>query len=393
VDATVRALRASGGTGPVPVFGRGETFDALGAALVNGTGSAVLDFDSTQLRKTNIHPSGPVLPALFAWAAAHEIDRREFTNAFVLGVEVSCRIANSVFGRSNSGWHVTGVAGGIGAAVAVGKAMKLPLEKLISAIAIAANQACGLRETYGTMCKALTPGRAAQSGLLAATLAAEGFTGPVAPLEGGKGFVRVFTGADADSEMTDGLGDTYEITWNNFKPYPCAIVTHATIDGCIQIRQAHAIDTSAIESVELTVPPVAIDLAGKTEPKTELESKFSLGHCAAVALLHGRVLVDHFAEEAFADPAVKRLGQLTRAKADPALRKTEARVRVTLQNGAAYDAYVEHALGSLEKPMTDADVAAKFRGLCEPTIGAERTSRLLSLCEDLPANMRDLAAA
>ena len=329
IDAMVAGLRAVGTQGDVPLLGRSDRLDAMNAALVNGTGSAVLDFDSTQLKKTNIHPSGPTLPALLAVASHRVVDGETFLNAFVLGVEVSCRIANQVFGTGrNPGWHVTGAAGPIGAAVSVGKVLGLDTDRMVAAIGIAANQTGGLREMYGTMCKALVPGRAAQNGLLAALLAQQHFTGPALPLEGKKGLARLFSGTDMPDAITDGLGHAWEITYNIYKPYPSAIVTHATIHGAAQLATAHGLQPGDVARIELTVAPIALDLAGVREPRTELECKFSLPHCAALGVTYRGARVEHFSATAAGDAALHRLRTATTITTDTGMRKEEARVRL-----------------------------------------------------------------
>ncbi len=392
IEGMVKGLHALGTSGNVPLLGRSETLDAMSAALVNGTGSQVLDFDSTQLKKTNIHPSGPVVPALLALAANRPLDGEAFLNAFVLGVEISCRIANSVFGTGrNPGWHVTGAAGGIGAAVAVGKVLGLDAGQLVAAIGIAANQSGGMREMYGSMCKALVPGRAAANGLLAAMLAQQGFSGPALPLEGKKGLARLYSGADLPESILDGLGTDYEITFNIYKPYPSAIVTHATIDGAAQLAVAHDLQAGDVARLELRVPPIALELAGVRQPVTELQCKFSLPHCAAVGIRRRGARVPDFSEEAAADPALQRLREATTLIPQEGLRKEEAVVTVVTRGGATHACHVEHALGTLARPMTDADIAAKFRDLTVPVMGQERAERLLALCMNLPDDVGDLA--
>ncbi len=379
VAAALEGLAELGTTGPVPVLGRAETLDAAGAALVNGISSAVLDFDSTQLKRTNIHPSGPVLPALLALAALRRIDGEDFLAAYVAGVDVACRIANGVFGRRNPGWHVTGVAGPIGAAVGVARLLRLDLAQTTSAIGIAASQSGGLREMYGTMCKAFIPGRAAQSGLYAALFAKGGMKGPAAPLEGRKGLAKVFADIDDDEGILDNLGTSFEIEYNTFKPYPCAIVAHATID-CARALRRRGVSPGAVARIEISVAPIAIELAGIAEPATGLEAKFSLAHCAASALLHDTVSVRDFSLDAIRNPEVRRLTRLCSRSAVPEYRKEQASLRITLSTGEVLEEHVPHALGSLENPMTDEDLALKFQALVAPVLGQAKAAQLLDRC-------------
>lgn len=377
VESLLKALRALGVGGDVPVLGRSERVDCISAALVNGTSSAVLDFDSTQMKRTNIHPSGPVLPAILAFTHGRNVSGRDVMTAFVLGVEVACRIANGVFGERNPGWHVTGVTGGIGAAAAVAKLLGLDAAKTAAAMGIAANQSAGLREMYGTACKALTPGRAARDGLVSAMLAAEGFSAPERPIEGRKGLSMVFTGSEAPLSLTKDLGGSYEIEFNIFKPYPCAIVTHAVIDGVSRLCAGDGIDAAAIAGIELDVAPISLELAGHADPRTPLQTKFSLTHAAAVAATHRTARVEHFSEELVADEGLAALRRSVQVRPVKGMRKNEARIAIRTADGATHRVHVEHALGSLEHPMSDEDIAAKFLGLTEPVLGGECAKRLL----------------
>jgi 2-methylcitrate dehydratase PrpD len=386
IESALKALKRLGANGTVPILGRSERVDAVNAALLNGTSSAVLDFDSTQMKRTNIHPSGPVLPAILAFAHGRNVSGQDFIAAYVLGVEVACRVANGVFGETNPGWHVTGVTGGIGAAAAVARLLKLDAEQTVAAMAIAANQASGLREMYGTACKALTPGRAARDGLLSAMLAAEGFSAPERPIEGRKGLSMVFTGHEVPPSLTAELGAGYEIELNIFKPYPCAIVTHAVIDGVSRLCTEDDIVPADITGIELEVAPIAAELAGHTEPQTELQSKFSLTHAAAVAATHRVARVEHFSEAAVHDAGFAALRKSVAVKTKTGLRKNEAYVLIRTTDAKTHRVHVEHALGSLEHPMSDGDIAAKFTTLVEPVLGKDGARALLDRALTLAAS-------
>ena len=163
----------------------------LHASLLNGLSSHVHDFDDTT-PKNYIHPTSPVASALFAYASANAVNGTDFMHAFILGFEAESRIGNSVYpAHYDVGWHITGTAGVFGAAVAIGKLLRLTEQQMIWAIGLAATQAAGLREMFGSMAKSLHPGRAAQNGYAAALLAREGFTAGEHSLEGPRGFAAV----------------------------------------------------------------------------------------------------------------------------------------------------------------------------------------------------------
>lgn len=174
VAAALQALNPFVGTGHASVLGRSERTDALHAALFNGISSHVLDFDDTH-PGTLVHPSGPVLSALLALAQYQPISGKDFLDAIVMGIETECRVALVTDkAHYDIGWHVTGTAGGFGAAAACGRALKLNTQQMTWALGIAATQAAGLREMFGSMCKSLHPGKAAQNGLGAAPAGAGG---------------------------------------------------------------------------------------------------------------------------------------------------------------------------------------------------------------------------
>lgn len=265
VDRALAAVQPFCGPPQAAVLGRAERVDILHAALLNGISSHVLDFDDTHARA--IHPSAPVLPALLAYAEWRKISGREFLHAFVLGVEAEERVGLSVFPEHyNVGWHITGTAGVFGAAAAAGKLLGLNEQQMAWALGIAATQSAGLRDMFGSMCKSLHPGRAAQNGLGAALLAAADFTSSEQAIEAPRGFAHVTSTRFDPAVITEGLGQRYEILSNMYKPYACGLVVHAAIDGCIELVREHGIRPDQIEHVELTVSPLVPELTGKRTP-------------------------------------------------------------------------------------------------------------------------------
>jgi 2-methylcitrate dehydratase PrpD len=194
-DAALRrtesALAPFSGPAEATVIGRPGRYDAMTAAYLNALAGNVFDFDDTH-PGTIIHPSAPVAPALFAWAERQPMTGAELMHAFILGVEVECRLGNAVspwhYAR---GWHITATCGVFGAAAAVGRRLGLDAERMLWALGNASAQSSGLVETLGTMAKSTGVGHSARGGLLAALLAEQGVEGPDAPIEGPRGFLRV----------------------------------------------------------------------------------------------------------------------------------------------------------------------------------------------------------
>jgi 2-methylcitrate dehydratase PrpD len=386
-ETVERALAAlSGFSGPpqAGVLGRSERLDILHAALINGISSHVLDFDDTHALA--IHPSAPVLPALLAFAEWRKTSGADLVHAFVLGVEAECRVGLSVFPEHyDVGWHITGTAGVFGAAAATGKLLGLNEQQMTWALGIAATQSAGLREMFGSMCKSLHPGRAAQNGLSAALLAARNFTSSERAIEAPRGFAHVLSTRFDPAVITDGLGERFELSSNMYKPYACGLVVHAAIDGCIQLRNEHGVEPGAIERIDLKVCPIVLELTAKARPQTGLEGKFSVYHAAAAAVIFGAASEPQFSDACVRDPRVIALRERVTATPDDRLRKSEAHVSIRLKDGATLSKHVEHALGMLQRPMSDADLETKFRGLTDGILNNRQNDELIRLCWSIDA--------
>lgn len=380
VDKLIAATLPFSGPEQASILGRADRTDILSASLINGTSSAVLDFDATQAKKTNIHPSGPAAPVCLALAELNPVRGSDFLAAFILGVEIECRIANTVFGEINPGWHVTSVCGGVGAAAAAGRLLGLDEQQLIWAFGIAANQAGGIRENYGTMVKSFAPGTAARAGLQAALMAEQGFVSDDHALEGSKGFATAMTGVSDLNELAENLGQDFEISYNTYKAFACGIVTHASVDGCIRLRNKHNLLPDQIERVSLKVSPNTLLLTGKEKPSTGLEGKFSVYHACAAALIDGAAGEAQFTDACVHNPEIIALRNTVQAEAVEMIGKYEAVVKIALKDGTELEEHVTHALGSLENPMSDDDIAAKYRELVDGILVAEQSEQLLDQC-------------
>jgi 2-methylcitrate dehydratase PrpD len=383
VSRALAALRPFMGPSQATVLGRGERVDVPHAAMLNGISSHTFDFDDTHL-KTVIHPAGPVASAILALAEYRTVSGTDFLHAFALGVEVECRIGNAVYpSHYDVGWHITGTTGVFGAAAATGKLLGLSEQQLVWALGIAATQASGLREMFGSMCKPLHVGLAARNGLTAALLAHESFTSSLVGIEGKRGFANVLATERDYSEITDGLGETWELLENTYKPFACGIVIHPTIDGCAQLRNEYALKARDIASIELKVHPLVLELTGKTNPQVGLEGKFSVYHCAAVAIIDGVAGEAQFSDARVRDPEVVALRDRVRASADGAIHEDAAQIRITLNDRRVFEKRIEHAVGSLARPMSDADLGAKFRALCAPILPDDAVEQVLEACWSL----------
>ncbi|BCJ90440.1 hypothetical protein IZ6_11750 [Terrihabitans soli] len=395
VDRALDGITQFSGPAKATVLGRTERLDVLHAALLNGISSHVLDYDDTHL-KTIIHPAGPVASAALAVAELKNLSGADLLHAMIIGIEVECRIGNSVYPEHyDVGWHITGTTGVFGAAAAVSKLLKLDVQKTVWALSLAATQSSNLREMFGTMTKSFHPGRAAQNGATAAFMAQAGFDSAEAGIEGRRGFAAILSTKQDYGEILDTLGKSWEAELNSYKPFACGIVIHPAIDAGIQIHDEHKIKPEDVETIELLAHPFVLELTGKTEPKTGLESKFSIFHSAAYALARGDGSPTAFTDEAATDPQIVALRKRVKVTTDKSVHEDEVTYTVKTKDGKTIKKYIEHAIGSVHKPLSNEQLNVKFTKQSSLVIGEARTKALLDLAWKIKdvAKASDLAAA
>jgi 2-methylcitrate dehydratase PrpD len=398
VEIADRALGGFSGPGAATLIGRGRKTDALNAALINCLASSIYSFDDTH-EQAVVHPSGPVAAAAFALAEMRPVSGEALLTAFALGVELECRLCKALTvppAKGSMAWSGTGITGGLGAAVAAGSLLGLDMAGMRTAIGIALSQAAGFRAMHGSLCTPLMPAHAAQTGLRAALLAEAGFTSSPAALEGRYGYLSVFSEQPDLDALTGGLGERFEVLRNTYKPYPCGIVIHPIIDGCLELRSAHGLDPAQIAWVAILASPGAMALCNNRAPKDEMQAHVSLHHWVAVCFIRGTARIrDMDTETAVRDPALMAFQDRVEATLDPGRAADSAEVTVTMTDGRRFTSRVEHGIGSTARPMTDAELAVKFAGMAEPVLGEARTRGLMARCWDLVrlADAGDLARA
>ncbi|KAJ5104572.1 hypothetical protein NUU61_001919 [Penicillium alfredii] len=337
--------------------------DAIHAALFNGIASHVHDYDDTHL-DTIIHPTD----------GAHRLSAPGHGR---------CKVGRAVWPEHyDVGWHITSTTGSIGAAVAVSKLLGSSAPQTAHSIGLAATQVTGLREMFGSHTKSFHPGRAAQNGLLAAILSGEGYTSSAQVLEAKRGWANVVSSAQRlDAEVASlAPAGRWEIAQNAFKPFPCGIVVHPVIDGCVWLhgelrRQGLLLSEGEyeIQEVRVTVHPLVLELTGKTAPRNGLEAKFSVYHGGAVGLLLGRAAPAQYEDAVVVDERVVRLRERIHATAGENLRPEECHLAVSVQRSdgstTVIEKHVDHAMGSVERPMADVQLTDKFVDQCIPVLG------------------------
>jgi 2-methylcitrate dehydratase PrpD len=358
VTAALRTLLPFSGAATSAIIGRPERLDAMGAAFVNAISANLLDFDDTHL-DTIIHPAAPVAAPVLALAQARGFSGQAVLTAFILGVEVECRVGNAVSpGHYARGWHITSTCGIFGAAAACAKLLGLSVAQISNAIGISASQSAGIVENLPNAAKNVSVGNAARNGLFSALLAAEGYSASPRAIEGPLGWARAMGDEPDLGRLMGGLGKTWEIAKNTYKPYPAGIVFHAVIDACFNLRAGLNID----DIVSTTVEGSALLLARGDRPvRNERDARVSIHHCAACALLLGAAGVPEFSEATVLRPDIVALRQKVTAALDASLPDGAARVTIQLRSGSVLSETVMEAKGSLAAPLSDRDIEAKVR--------------------------------
>lgn len=353
-------MRESSGKPVASVYGQREKLGVMEAAFVNAIASNLLDYDDTHLR-TVIHPSAPVAPAVFALGEEIGATGAEVLHAFLLGGEVACRIGNAVSpGHYARGWHITASTGVFGAAAAAARLLRLSAEQTADALGIAASQSGSIVENLATAAKNIGVGNAARNGILAARFAARGYRAAPLAIEGPLGWARAMGDEPQLKEITEGLGPRWEIGRNTYKPYAAGIVFHAVIDACLALREK--LGAAVAQIARVTVAGDALLLArGDRVVRNERDTRVSIHHCAAISLALGHADVADFEMAAVQDPPLAALRAKVVAECDASLPRGAARVTIILADGSAHQAYVEHPRGSAENPLSDAELAAKYR--------------------------------
>jgi 2-methylcitrate dehydratase PrpD len=393
VDIAASALAPFSGPPQASLLGRRERFDIMNAAFINGVSSHIFDYDDTHL-KTIIHPAGPVASAILALSEMQPVSGKDFLNALVLGIETECRIGNAVYpNHFDVGWHITGTAGVFGAAAATGKLLGLNEQQMVWALGLAASQPVGLRESFGSMNKSFNPGRAASNGIFAALLAQKNFTSSDAMIEAKRGWANTVSTKQDFVQIIDDLGQRYETALNTYKPFACGIVLHPAIDAAIQLRNENKLAADQIERVELKVHPLVLELTGKKTPREGLEGKFSIYHAVAIALVEGAGGEKQFSDRAVTDPTVVALRSKVIPTITPGVDTAQVDMTILLKDGRTLHRHIEHAIGSLEMPMSDKALETKFADLTGGILPAPAIRQAMDLCwkvESL-ANAADIA--
>lgn len=375
------------GRGSASVIGDEAGFAPPGAALLNGALAHSLDFDDTHARGS-IHPSAPIVPAALAAAEMTGAGGRDVIAGVVAGYEVQIRLSLALVPKDHyvRGFHPTSTCGAFGAAAAAARVFGLSAEQTADAFGICLSQAAGTVQfvANGSWTKLFQVGYAAMNGLIAASLAREGFLGAAESIEGKAGFLHTYAPDPLPEIAIEGLGEVYETLAIAVKPYPCCRYGHAAMDALIGLRAANDIEPGEIDSVEIGLPRTGWNIIGDPEedkhnPKSVVDGQFSMPFLAAVVLRQGGLGWDDFArhlDDAETLALCRRVSCVVDGQVEaefPAKMSGLARVRT---RRGSFEKFVKIAKGEPEDFPTADELRAKFEDLVGPYLSPERIEAL-----------------
>jgi 2-methylcitrate dehydratase PrpD len=371
------------------VIGQGFKSSALNAALANGTAAHAMDFDHSFTLMGQ--PTAPIIPAIFALGESLGANGRQLIEAYVVGYEVAAKLVHSLRESNHDGWHAPSTVGSFGASAACAKLLGLNSSQVEMALGITASMASGIVANFGTMTKPLHVGLGARNGVLAAKLAAGGYTANGKAIESGFGFYQVLhQGTPIHEQPIEELGRSYALLTDGLriKPYPCGGLTHQVIDSVLEFRAKHSLTAEMIEAVDVDVVKHTFDRIVFRVPQTGIQGKFCMPYLVARAVIDGKVSLHAFTDTAVRDPHVLKLAERVQMRLDTNLKKTDpagrpCRVTVRLKNGQVLSREAQHAKGGPEFPMTDEELRGKFTECARQTLSADAAARALDQIERL----------
>jgi len=389
--------------GKATIIGSRQKTSPRFAALVNGISVHADDFDDTQLAAANdrvygllMHPTVPVLPAIFALAEEHSVTGKEWMTAYHVGVEVECKIAEAISPRHyQDGFHSTGTCGPFGSAAACAKLFKFDLSKTLKALGLAASQSGGLRENFGTMTKPFQAGHAAESGLVSAQLVALGWSAAEQILEADRGFFRAAGGSYDPSAIMDRLGKPWTFTSPgvSLKPYPSGSLSHPAMTELARLIAVHDIPAAQVDKVDIGANHNMTTTLLHHHPKSGLEAKFSMEFCLAILLLERKAGLSQFSDRMVQRPDVQRMINRINFYIDPdaesaGFDKMTSLLKIHMNDGSVITGRADFAKGSPTNPMTFEEAATKFRGCAEfaewPKAKTEKIIAFVTALETAP---------
>jgi 2-methylcitrate dehydratase PrpD len=396
-------IEQCGGNGKATVIGTAMKTSPRFAALLNGISIHADDFDDTQLAAAKdrvygllMHPTVPVLPAIFALAEQRTVSGKDWLLAYQIGAEVECKIAEAISPRHyQDGFHTTGTCGPFGSAAACAKLLKFDLGKTLNSFGLAASQSGGLRENFGTMTKPFQAGHAAESGLVSAELVAVGWTAAEQILEADRGFFHAAGGSYDPSAIMNRLGQpwTFADPGVSLKPYPSGSLTHPAMTELARLIEVNNIQAAQVEKVDVGANHNMTTTLLHHNPKTGLEAKFSMEFCIAILLLERKAGLGQFSDKVVQRPDVREMIRKINFYVDPQAEsagfdKMTSILKISLKNGKVITGQAAFGKGSPANPMSFDEASEKFRGCAEfaewPQVKTEKIIAFVKALETAP---------
>ncbi len=390
------------------VIGTGLKVPPRFAAFANGIAIHADDYDDTQLAVAKdrvygllTHPTAPALPAVLALAERDNRSGLELLTAYQIAVEVETKLAEAINPRHYAdGFHSTATLGAIGAAAGAARLLSLDTAQTAQALSLGASQAAGLRENFGTMTKPFHPGRAAESGIVAAELIQLGWTAAPNALEAQRGFLKAAGGGYAAQAIHGKLGKpwTFAMPGVSIKPHPSGSLTHPGMGVMLELIRKHDIRPAQIARVRVGTNRHMPNTLIHRRPKNELQAKFSMEFCMAILLLERQAGLAQFTDAVVQRSDVRRMiGKIdfgVHPEAEAAgYEKMTTIIDIELIDGRQISGRADFGKGSPANPMSDDEVARKFLECAAwgglPQAGAERIIERVYRLETLP-RVRDL---
>jgi 2-methylcitrate dehydratase PrpD len=397
-----RVVTAEGGAPQCSIFGTVQRTSASAAALANGTAAHALDYDDMCFVSL-AHPSAPLVSAALAVSELMGAAGHTMLDGYVVGFELEAILGRALNpAHYQRGWHCTSTLGTVGATAAVARILQLDADTTCHALAIAASEASGLKENFGTMVKPLHAGLAARNAVLAALLARDGFSASEQAIDGEQGMLVAMDGSRRDLDgLLDRLGQEWEIleTGITVKLYPSCAATHPPLDALLDLRRQHGFGAPDVERIEIAVDEMTPTVLIHDNPSTGLEGKFSLQLCTAAAVLDGRVGMDTFEDARIADLRIQDLRSRVTMHVDPILGRnapalTQARVTVHLRDGRTVEQFADGARGYPERPATTEELETKFRTCATRALTESAAEQALAALRSMETiqDIREVAA-
>ncbi len=360
---------ANGSGGRSKILGMPEALvHAPSAALCNGAFAHAFELDNLTKPNTGCHPGATAFNAALAVAQDRQASGQQIITAFVAGVEVMLRIGRATrHSQEKNGFHAPGTTGPFGAAVACAKLMGLNPEQTRNALGIAASTASGLLEFAksgtGAMVKRLHLGRAAESGVLAASLASAGFTGPDTAIEGDFGFLKVLCPDHDMDALTEGLGKVWLTQTVMMKRYACHITAHTPVEGTLALMKQHQFTGDDVAEVDIQAIDRAVRVNSIAHPKDILLGQYSIPFCVALSLYRDPIDPRSFDASAIADPRIMGIASKIKMRKLPPpdnMSDMTSIVTIKLKDGREFSQRTTTFMGTPEMPMDVVGLKQKF---------------------------------